>query len=153
GPISLQTINARSLTVLNNGPSAGSNIDLGAVTTSGTQTYRSPHGVTLVTADLDTGGDPITFSDSVVVSPGVSVGMDAANVIFDGSGTQTLQPGAGAVFSDLRHTGTGTLQLLGNLVVAGPLVQDTGIFDANDNAVTVSDIAVVMGGAYKAGTA
>jgi hypothetical protein len=153
GPISLQTINAHTLSVLNNGPSAGSDIDLGAVTTAGTQTYRSPHGVTLVNADLDSGGDPITFNDSVVVGAGVSVGRSDTNVIFDGSSTQTLQPGAGAVFSDLHHTGTGTLQLLGDLVVVGPLVQAAGIFDANDNAVSVGEIAVVTGGAYKAGTA
>jgi hypothetical protein len=153
GPISLQTINAHTLSVLNNGPSAGSDIYLGAVTTTGTQTYRKPHGVTLVTADLDSGGDPITFNDSVVVGAGVSVGKSDSNVIFDGSGTQTLQPGVGAVFSDLHHTGAGTLQLLGDLIVVGPLVQAAGIFDANDNAVSVGEIAVITGGAYKAGTA
>jgi hypothetical protein len=150
--INLQALTAGSVRVRNSGPDAGSDVRLAAVTTSGPQSYRSPHGTTVVTDSLSAGGFPITFTDSVVVNDGVRVGDGASTVHFAGYGTQTLQTGAGAVISNLEHDGNGALRLLSALTVSGTLIQSAGTFDANDQAVTVGGAALVTGGTYLAGT-
>jgi hypothetical protein len=151
--INLQAISAGSVTVVNNGPSAGSDVRVGPVTTSGPQNYGSPHGVTVAAGDLTANDFPITFTDSVVVADAVRVGAGPTAVHFAGGGTQTLQSGAGAGVSNLDHDGSGTLRLLGGLAVAGTLIQAAGTFDANDQPVTVGRAAAVTGGTYLAGTA
>jgi hypothetical protein len=130
--INLQAVSAGSISVSNNGPDAGSDVRLAAVTTSGPQSYRSPHGTTVATGSLSAGGFPITFTDSVVVNDGVSVGDGASTVHFAGDGTQTLQSGARAVLNNLEHDGGGTLRLLSDLAVGGALIQSAGTFDANN---------------------
>jgi hypothetical protein len=150
--INLQAVTAGSVSVVNNGPDAGSDVRLGPVTTTGPQTYSSPNGVTIVTDDLSAGASNITFTDSVRVSNGVHVGAGSGTVVFSGGGTQTVQGGDGTLFSNLIHNGVGTLQLAGPLAVTGTLVQSAGTFDANDQPVTVGQTAIVTAGTYLAGT-
>ncbi len=150
--INLQTITAGSVSVVNDGPSTGSDVRLGPVTTTGPQSYSNPHGVTFVAGDLSAGASAITFTDSVTVAAGVGVGSGSGAVNFAGSDTQTLSSGVGAHFSNLSHTGGGTLRLAGDLVVTGSLVQSAGTFDAADQSVTVGRQAILVGGAYLAGT-
>jgi hypothetical protein len=151
--INLQAITAGSVSVINNGPDPGSDVRVGPVTTRGPQSYRSPHGVTVVAGDLDASASPITFTDSVVVQDAVRVGDDSTTVHFTGTGRQTLSAGAGASIGNLDHTGTGYFQLLSDLTVAGTLIQAAGTFDSHGQAVTVGGSAVVTGGTYLAGTA
>ena len=151
--INLQTLIAGSVNVVNDGPDPGSDIRLGPVITTGPQSYSDPNGTTLVTAGLTSGDYPISFTDSVVVGDGVSVDAGSATVNFAGDGTQTLQSGDGAFFSNLDHTGDGVLQLTSGLAVAGTLLQSAGTFDANDQPVTVGGPAILTGGTYLAGTA
>jgi len=151
--INLQTITAGSVTILNNGPSAGSDIRLETVITNGPQSYSNPHGTATVAGYLLAGGSPITFSDSVTVNAGVTVGIDGDTVDFAGSGTQTLQSAGGSQFSNFTHTGSGTLRLTGGLNVIGSFLDAAGTFDANDQIVTVSGLAQITDGAYLAGTA
>jgi hypothetical protein len=151
--VNLQAVTAGSVRVVNNGPDAGSDVRLMAVTTSGPQSYSSPRGTTVVADALSAGGFPITFTDAVVVNDGVQVGDGAGTVHFAGDGTQTLQGGAGAVVSNLQHDGNGTLRLLSDLTISGTLIQSAGTFNTNDQAVTVERAALVTGGTYRAGTA
>ncbi len=151
--VNLQALTAGAVRVVNDGPDAGSDIRLGAVTTNGPQSYSAPHGLTTVTADLTTTAAPITFTDSVVVNNGVNVDAGSGTVNFTGDSTQTLQAGADVSFSNLNHTGSGTLQLTGALAVSGTLLQSAGTFDAADQPVTVGGAAVLTGGTYLAGTA
>ncbi len=151
--INLQTLTAGSVSIINDGPDTGSDIRLGAVTTTGPQSYSAPHGVTTVTADLTTGDAPITFTDSVVINDGVSVDTGSGTVNFTSDSTQTLQTGADVSFSNLNHTGSGTLQLTSALAISGTLLQSAGTFDAADQPVTVGGAAVLTGGTYLAGMA
>jgi hypothetical protein len=152
GSISLQGLSAGSVSVVNDGLTAASGVRVGAVTTTGPQSYSSPNGVTVVAGDLDAGASAITFTDSVTVAAGVGVGSGSGAVNFVGSDTQTLSSSAGARFSNLSHTGDSTLRLAGDLAVTGTLVQSAGTFDAADQSVTVGRQAVVTGGIYLAGT-
>ncbi len=68
GAITLQIVTAGSASVVNNGPSAGSNIILGTVTNSGTQSYTNPNGTATVTGNLTTTNSPVTFNQSVARS-------------------------------------------------------------------------------------
>jgi hypothetical protein len=151
--INLQAITAGAVTIVNNGPSAGSDIRLETVTTNGPQSYSNPHGTTTVAGYLLAGGFPIIFTDSVAVNAGVTVGIDGDTVDFAGSGTQTLQSASGSQFSNFTHTGNGTLRLTGGLSVIGSFIDGAGTFDANDQTVTVSGLAQITDGAYLAGTA
>jgi hypothetical protein len=72
--INLQTINAGAVSVINNGPSTGSDVILGAVTSDGPQTYSSPNGTTFVGGNLTAADNPITFTDSVVVDDRLRIG-------------------------------------------------------------------------------
>jgi hypothetical protein len=151
--INLQTITAGSATIINNGPSAGSDIMLETVTTTGPQIYSNSHETTTVAGYLLANGSPITFTDSVTVNAGVIVGFDGDIVDFAGSGTQTLQSASGSRFSNFAHSGSGTLRLTGGLNVFGSFLDAAGTFDANDQTVTVSGLAQITDGAYLAGTA
>ncbi|HLJ91609.1 MAG TPA: hypothetical protein VKU02_00315 [Gemmataceae bacterium] len=153
GAITLQTVTAGSATVVNNGPNPGSDVTLGSVTTSGSQYYASPHGITTVAGNLTTSGSSLTFADSVVVNGGVLVTAGTNAVSFVGNGTQTLQAGSGVRFGNVNHTAGGTLQLKGDLTVVGSFVNGAGTFDANDQAVSVASAAALLGGTYLAGTA
>jgi hypothetical protein len=102
---------------------------------------------------LSANGSPITFTDSVAVNAGVTVGFDGDTIDFAGNGTQTLQSGSGSQFSNFTHTGSGTLRLTGGINVIGSFLDAAGTFDANDQTVTVSGLAQLTDGAYLAGTA
>jgi hypothetical protein len=138
GAITLQSVTAGSVSILNNGPSAGSDVNLGTVITSGAQSYSSPNGATTVTGNISAPGSPVTF---------------LGTVDFAGSGTQILQTGSGSSFVNLKHSGAGTLQLAGSLIVTGTFSNTAGTFDANDQTVTVAGQATLASGTYLAGTA
>ena len=154
GAITLQSVTAGSVSVVNNGPSAGSDVQLGAVTSSGAQFYANANGTTRVTGNLTAGDSAIQFSDAVVISDGVTVTAGANAVQFVGSGTQTLQGGSNTSWGNVNHTATGTLQLTSSLKTTGSLINAAGTFDANNQPVTVtSGVAAIFGGEYLAGTA
>src|SRR5262249_769747 len=123
------------------GPSPGSDVVVGPVS-AGTQNYSNPNGTTEVAGPLS--GDTVTFTDAVRLDDGQTV--SAGVVEFAGSGTQTLQSGAGASLSDLHRDGSGILQLLSDLTVSGDLTNTGGTFDANGQAVTVGGLTTVAGG-------
>jgi hypothetical protein len=152
GAITLQSVTAGSVSVANDGPSTGSDVNLGSVTTSGVQSYADPNGTAQVSGNL-TAANPITFDDSVVLNDGVRVDAGFGTVNFAGRGLQLLQSGAGATLGNVLHNGTGTLQLTSVLTVRGRFTNQSGTFDANNQPVTVSGLTTVAGGAYLAGTA
>jgi hypothetical protein len=123
------------------------------VSSSGPQTYSTPHGTTTLVGDLQAAGQPITFTDSLAVGDGLTLDAGSAAVVFAGGGTQALQPGSSTYFGNVAHTGGGTLQLQGDLLVGGSLTNAAGTFDANDWAVTVAGLAQLTGGTYLAGVA
>jgi hypothetical protein len=92
GAITLQTVTAGSASVVNNGPSAGSNIILGTVTTSGAQSYTNPNGTATVTGNLTTTNSPVTFNQSVVLNAGLTINVGTSAVNFAG-GTAAPNPG------------------------------------------------------------
>jgi fibronectin-binding autotransporter adhesin len=149
GAITLQTVNAGSVSVANN----LGDVNLGSVTTTGVQTYANPSGTTTVTGNLTAADSSITFTDSVAVNAGVTITAGASTVNFAGSGTQTLQSGSGTSFGNINHSGIGTLRLLSGLTVTGTFTNAAGAFDANDQSVTVAGAATVVDGTYLAGTA
>ena len=153
GAITLQSVTAGLVSVVNSGTSAGSDVNLGPVTTSGEQSYADPNGTTHVTGNLTAGDSLIQFSDAVVVSDGVTVDAGVSTVNFASTGTQTLQSGNGTSFDNVNHTGTGTLQLTSGLTVTGSFTNSAGTFDANDQPVSVAGSAILAGGTYLAGTA
>ena len=152
GAIALQSVAAGLVAVVNDGPTAGSDIELGSVMTSGVQSYADPNGITTVSGTT-AAANPITFYDSVVLNDGVSVDAGYGTVNFAGSGLQTLQSGTGATLGNVLHNGTGTLQLTSDLTVLGRLTNQSGTFDANNQPVTVAGLTTVAGGMYLAGTA
>src|SRR5262249_7054761 len=79
GAITLQTVRAGSVSVTNNGPSAGGDVLLGSVTTAGDQSYANPNGTTRVTGTLTASGGSVTFNDSVAVGGGLSVSGVSVN--------------------------------------------------------------------------
>ena len=124
GAIALQSVAAGSVAVVNDGPRAGSDIELGSVMTSGVQSYADPNGITTVSGTT-VAANPITFYDSVVLNDGVSVDAGYGTVNFAGSGLQTLQSGTGATLGNVLHNGTGTLQLTSDLTVLGRLTNQS----------------------------
>ena len=152
GAITLQSVSASSVAVVNDGLSAGSDVDLGSVTTSGVQSYADPNGITTVSGNL-TAANPITFDDSVVLNAGVSIDADFGTVNFAGSGLQQLTSGTGATLGNVLHNGTSTLQLTSGLTIQGRFTNQSGTFDANNQPVTVAGLTTVAGRTYLAGTA
>ncbi len=118
----------------------------GSVTVSGNVTLSSgtlvaPTGTFSVNGNWATTGGTFT--------PG------AGTVTFtrSGGGAQTLDTG-GQSFRNVSHTGTQTLQLITNpLIATGTLSQSAGTFAANALAVTVTGLTTVSGGTYQASTA
>jgi hypothetical protein len=153
GPITLQAVTAGSVWVSNDGPSAGSNVNLGPVTSRGSQYYANPHGTTRLAANLSTADSSIRFNDAVAVNDGVTVTAGTNAVFFDGMGTQTLQSGTAAQLGNINHTGSGTLGLTSGLNMAGCLINQAGTFDANNQPVNVTGLAALLGGTYLAGIA
>jgi hypothetical protein len=98
--------------VVNNGPSAGSDVNLGPVTTSGLQSYGNPNGTTTVTGNLTATDNPITFNHSVVLNAGLNLSAGSSTVNFAG-GTVSRSPGlvtvAGGVVLPGATTFTATL--------------------------------------------
>jgi hypothetical protein len=152
GAITLQTVTAGAVSVANNGPSAGSDVILGPITTTGAQSYTNPNGTTQVMGNLTATNGPLTFNQSVVVTDGFTIGAGSGTINFAGSGTQTLQGGNSSSFSNVNHTSSGTLQLTSGLTVTGTLTNAAGTFDANNQTVTVAGQATVAAGTYLAGT-
>jgi hypothetical protein len=153
GAITLGAVTAGTTSVLNNGPSANSDVFVGPVTTGGAQSYSTPNGTTRLTGNVTAADSPITFAQSVVVNDGVTVSAGADTIRFAADGTQTLQTGNGASLGDVNHTGTGTLQVISALNVTGSFTNTAGAFDANDQAVTITGPATILNGTYLAGTA
>jgi hypothetical protein len=139
--------------VINDGPTAGSDVNLGPVTSRGSQYYANSHGTTRVTANLSTADSSIRFADRVAVNDGVTITAGTNATFFDGSGMQTLQNGSDTQFGNINHTGSGTLRLSGGLSMVGSLINQAGIFDANDQPVSVTGLAALLGGTYLAGIA
>jgi len=136
GAITLQTITAASLTVSNNGPSTGSDVVLGRVTTSGPQTYSSPNGTTTVTANLSALNSPITFNGNTVVSSHVHITPGSSTIDFSGSGTQTFT--SAVSLGSILHNGSGTLQLTGNLTLTGSFTNTSGTLDTTNRTLKVA---------------
>jgi hypothetical protein len=107
GAITLQTVSAGSVSVLNNGPSAGSDVKLGPVTTSGPQSYANPNGTTLVTGNLTAADNPITFNHSVVLNAGLTLGAGSSTVNF-ASGSVSPSPGVVTIAGGVVLTGSTT---------------------------------------------
>jgi hypothetical protein len=62
----------------------------------------------------------------------------SGTVVFNGSGTQTFNPGSGS-FVNITHSGSGTLQLVtNNLTVTGALTNSAGTFDLNGRNLSVT---------------
>jgi hypothetical protein len=100
GAITLQTLTAGTLSVTNNGPTTGSDVILGMVTTAGAQTYASPNGTTVATDNLATTASPVTFNTSVSLNAGLTLNVGASTVIFAG-GTVTPNPGVFSIAGSL----------------------------------------------------
>jgi hypothetical protein len=129
GVITLQTVIAGSLSVGNNGPSAGSDVMLGAVTATGAQSYANPNGTTRVTANFSAGGNTITFTDAVALSAGVTLGAGSDAVSFTG-GTVAPDPGLVTVAGSLALSSAATFRVTLNgtdpgsysqVVASGPI--------------------------------
>jgi hypothetical protein len=129
GAITLQTVTAGSVAVVNNGPSPGSDVLLGPVTTSGPQSYGSPNGTTMVTGDLTAIDSPITFNHSVVLNTGITLSAGASTVNF-ASGSVLPSPGVAAIAGGVVLTGSTTFSATLNgtdpgsysqLTVGGPI--------------------------------
>jgi hypothetical protein len=151
--ITLQTVSAGSVWVSNDGPSVGSDVQLGTVTSSGSQFYANPHGITRVTGNLTAADSSIRFSDAVAVSDGVAITAGTDATFFAGSGLQAFALGSGSRFGNVNHTGSGTLQVSSGLNMTGSLINQAGIFDANNEPVSVTGMAAILDGTYRAGTA
>jgi hypothetical protein len=131
GAITLQTVTAGSVSVVNNGPSAGSDVNLGPITTSGAQSYANPNGTTTLTGNLTATDNSITFTDSVVVSDGVSVTAGASTVNFvnfeTGDFSQSATQVGGAIVTSPALDGTYSLQLLRSNSVANVEIRQSGM--------------------------
>jgi hypothetical protein len=92
GAITLRAVTAGSLVVSNDGPSAGSDVILGPVTTAGAQSYANPNGTTTVTGNLTATDSAVTFNDTVVLNAGLTIDAGSGTVTFAG-GTVAPDPG------------------------------------------------------------
>jgi hypothetical protein len=135
GAISLAMVTASTVFVTNNGTTAGSDLVVGPVTSTGSQTYSSSNGTTVVAGNLSAGSQ-ITFQNSVALGAGQTVTAPAVN--FPSSGLQTLSGPDGSL-SNLVHNGSGTLRLTSNVTVAGAVsnTNSLGVFDISNQALTV----------------
>jgi hypothetical protein len=129
GAITLQTVNSGSVSVSNNGPSAGSNVSLGTVTTAGTQSYANPNGTTTVTGNLTATDSAVTFNSAVALNAGVTLTVGSSTVNFAG-GTVTPDPGVLTVAGGVALAGSATFNVTLNgtdpgsysqVVASGPI--------------------------------
>jgi hypothetical protein len=84
GAITLQSVTAGSMSVVNNGPSAGSDVVLGTVSTLGTQSYANPNGTTTLTGNLTATDSAVTFNNAVKLTAGLTIDAGAGTVTFAG---------------------------------------------------------------------
>jgi hypothetical protein len=110
GAITLQAATAGSVSVVNNGPSVGSDVILGPVTTAGTQSYANPHGTTRVTGNLAAGGNVVTFNNAVALAAGLTLGAGSDTVTFAG-GTVAPDPGLVTIAGSLALSGAATFSV------------------------------------------
>jgi Repeat of unknown function (DUF5650) len=113
GAVTLQTLSAGTLSVTNNGPTTGSDVILGMVTTGGAQTYASPNGTTVATDNLATTDSPVTFTSSVLLNAGLTLSVGAGTVTFAG-GTLTPNPGVFSIAGGLALASSTTFSALLN---------------------------------------
>jgi hypothetical protein len=106
GAITLQTVTAGSVSVVNNGPSSGSDVVLGSVTTAGPQSYANPNGTTVVTGNLTASDSPLTFTDAVLLSHGLTLDAGSGSVLFEGSAT--VAPGVLTVAGSMTLSASAT---------------------------------------------
>jgi hypothetical protein len=105
--LTLQTVTAGSVSVVNNGPSPGSGINVGPVTTTGPQSYTNPNGTTIVTGNLTATDNPITFNHSVVLNAGLTLSAGSSTVNF-AAGTVSPSPGVVTIAGGVVLTGSTT---------------------------------------------
>jgi hypothetical protein len=122
GVITLQMVTAGSVSVANNGPSAGSSLVLGSVTTSGPQNYSNPNGTATVTGSLTATDNPITFNDSVALRARLTLSAGASTVNF-AAGAVAPDPDLVSVAGGVVFTGTATFSVTLNGADAGSYSQ------------------------------
>jgi hypothetical protein len=139
GAITLQSLTAGTLSVTNNGPSAGSDVVLAVVTTTGAQTYASPNGTTIVTDNLTTADNPVTFNTSVILNAGLTLSVGAGTVTFAG-GTVTPNPGNFSIAGGmaLASSTTFTAILNGTDQASYSQVTATGPVDLGSSTLTLT---------------
>src|SRR5207244_11099244 len=122
-------ITAGSVSMVNQGPSPGSDIRLGSVISSGPQNYANPNGTTTVTDNLIASDNPIAFNDSVVLNAGLTLDAGSSTVNF-AAGTVSPTPGLVTIAGGTVLTGSTTFAAtlngtdLGNysqLAASGPI--------------------------------
>ena len=130
--------------VLKNTSITSTNLNL-----SGSVTIAAQAGADKLLADNMTINVAGNFTNSDTFTAGNST------VNFNGAGTQTLNSGgvgAGKLFNNLTHSGTGTLQLLTNAYeVDGTFSQAAGTFNANALNQTYKGNFSLTGGTYTKG--
>jgi hypothetical protein len=124
GAITLQTLTAGTLSVTNSGPTTGSDVILGIVTTAGAQTYSSPNGTTVATDNLATTDSPVTFTTSVLLNAGLTLNVGAGIVTFAG-GTVTPNPGVFSITGSMALASSTTFSALLNGTDPGSYSQVT----------------------------
>jgi hypothetical protein len=137
GAITLQTITAGSLSVANNGPSAGSDVIVGPVATSGAQSYANPNGTATVTGNLTTTDSPITFNQAVALNAGLTLSVGSSTVSFAG-GTVAPDPGLLTVAGGVALTGASTYSAVLNGAEPGSYSQVTASGPINLGGNTLS---------------
>jgi hypothetical protein len=129
GVIALRSVTAGSVSVLNNGPSPGSDVDIGPVTSSGPQSYTNPNGTSVVIGNLTASDNLITFNDSVALNAGVNLSAGSSTVNF-AAGTVSSIPGVSTILGGVVLTDSTTWSATLNgtargsysqLAVAGPI--------------------------------
>jgi hypothetical protein len=126
GPILLQNLTAGTVSVVNDGPSPGSDLLFGNVMSRGPQHYASLHGTTFISGKFSTSDNPITLSNAVLPVPGGTLDAGASTVNLAG-GVLTLIPGQVTILSGLvlNNSTTVSATLLpgsySQLLVNGPL--------------------------------
>jgi hypothetical protein len=100
---------AGSVAVSNDGPSPGSDVILGSVTTAGTQSYADPNGTTTVTGNLTATDGAVTFNDTVVLNAGLTIDAGSGTVSFAG-GTVAPDPGLLTVAGEIALSRSATFR-------------------------------------------
>jgi hypothetical protein len=126
GPIILQSVAAGTVTVVNKGPSPGSDLLFGNVTSRGPQRYASLHGTTFLSGKFTARDSAITLSNAVLLVPGGTLDAGASTVNLAG-GALTLIPGQVTILSGLVLNDATTVSatllpgIYSELLVNGPI--------------------------------